>query len=166
MIEIDQIFSAIKSGMDSIYGNYLVFFIILGFMLFSSYTDLKYLKIYNKSNLAFLIIRIILIFIPMYNLGFNVSHIVGGIVGAGFLLIPAMYLMYNMGGDIKLLFVLGTYLGGYNITLLLAISCVSMLIFSLIRKIITKKNVKDLDTPFAPFFTFSFLIMYIIYLFI
>lgn len=166
MVDFNLLWNTMGEELARVYDNPLVFGIIILFLLFSSYTDLKYLKIYNKSNLAFLIVRIILIFIPTYTLGFNFQTILGGILGAGFLMVPAMKLMYNMGGDIKLLGVLGLYIGGYNITLLLALSCITMLIFSFIRKIITKKELKNLDTPFAPFFTISFLIMGLIHMFI
>lgn len=161
MIDFNVLWTTLGKEFSLIFNNHLVFIIILGFLLFSSYTDIKYLKIYNKSNLAFLILRFVLIFIPTYSLSFNINTIVGGILGVGFLLIPAMKFMYNMGGDIKLLGVLGLYLGGYNITILLALSCFLMLVFSLIRKIITKKALKNLDTPFAPFFTASYIVMFL-----
>lgn len=166
MVDFNYLFETMGKELARIYDNPLVFGVIILFLLFSSYTDLKYLKIYNKSNLAFLMVRIIFIFIPVFNLNFNIQTIIGGILGAGFLMVPAMKLMYNMGGDIKLLGVLGLYLGGYNITLLLALSCITMLLFSLIRKIITKKELKNLDTPFAPFFTVSFLIMGLIHIYV
>ena len=158
MINFSDLFQQIQTNLN-ILSNPVIITLMLGFMLFSSYTDIKSFKVYNISNLLFFVTRIILIFIPGVTFSFSGTHIVGAIIGAGFLLIPAMYLMYNMGGDIKFLFVLGMYLGAYNIAILIGISCALMLIFSLIRKIVTKKQVKDLDTPFVPFFTTAFILM-------
>lgn len=166
MVNLNFLWESIGNSLRSIYTNPLVFIVILLFLLFASYTDIKSFLIYNKMNLLFLICRIIFIFIPVYSLGFNLEYLIGGVLGALFLMIPAMYLMKNMGGDIKLMAVLGLYLGAYNITILLYLSCITMLLFNFGRKLITKQSVLKLDTPYAPFFTVSFLIMGLIYIFL
>lgn len=125
--------------------NPLAIGIILIFLNISSYTDIKYLKIYDKSTLAFLIIRIILIFIPQYNLPFTLIHLLGGIFGLLILLIPAMIVLTPMGGDIRLITILGLYLGFPAMLALLFILCASCLIYVGITKsiFIIKKKINN-----------------------
>lgn len=165
-MDFHLILNEIFSDFNAVFSNPLVLIIITIFALFATYTDIKSLKIYNKANLLFFIFRIILIFIPTYGLAFSFNSLLGGLIGAIILIIPAVALMHKMGGDIKFIFVLGLYLGLPLTIILLIISCASMLIFSLFRKIITKKELRKLLTPFAPFFTFSLFVMYIISMFV
>ena len=78
------------------------------------------------------------------------------------LLIPAIVFLQKMGGDIKFIGVIGTYLGCGLTIFMLVLGCLYMLIFSLFRKIITKQNVKNLKTPMAPFFMVSFFTLLIL----
>ena len=74
---------------------------------------------------------------------------------AGFLLvlIPAMIKNKPMGGDIKLMAVLGFYLGVKNIFVLLA-GTVGFSIIYIIPKLIKQKEIKDF--PLAPFVLLSY----------
>ena len=156
----------ITGELNSFFSNPYLIGVLFLFFIGATYTDIKSLKIYNKFNLAFLTTRIVFIFVPVYGLSLSVSHIFGALIGFTVLIIPAVALMHKMGGDIKFITVLGLYLGTPLTILLLFISCVTMLLFSLIRKLATKDEVKKALVPFAPFFTISFSIMFIISLFI
>ena len=153
----------LSQNLNNIFGNPLVFLIIAIILGICTYTDIKNMKIYNKVNIIFFILRIGLIFIPVYTLELTLYQIVGAIIGAIILIIPAVHFMQKMGGDIKLIFVLGLYLGIDLILILLGISFIVMILFSLIKKVITKKPVMKTFVPFAPFFTTSFAIMFLIY---
>lgn len=152
----------LTNDINAIFNNYLLLVVMSLFFIGATYTDIKSLKIYNKFNLAFLITRIIFIFIPNYNLSFGLTHIGGAIIGFLVLTIPAVALMHKMGGDIKFITVLGLYLGTPLTIVLLVLSCVTMLIYSFIKKITTNKEIKKVLVPFAPFFTLSFVIIGII----
>lgn len=168
-----------------IINNNVTICIIILFLLFSSYTDIKELKIYDKSTIAFLIIRVILIFIPQYNLPFMLTHLLGGLFGFLIFLIPAMICLLPMGGDIKLMGVLGMYLGLPTMVIFLFILCISSLIYMPTNRAIIyiknkkrkennikveinknkewsiedrkKKVSKGLLIPLCPFFLFSFI---------
>lgn len=157
-----DILNILKNELINFFNNSYLIGILFLFFIYATYTDIKCLKIYNKFNLLFLLTRIVFIFIPMHEFTLNISHILGAFVGFIVLTIPAVALMHKMGGDIKFITILGLYLGFPLIILLLIISCATMLIFSFIKKLITKNNVKKVLVPFAPFFTFSFTIMFII----
>lgn len=134
--------------------------ILFIFFIISSYTDIKHLKIYNIFNFIFLVVRIVFLFMPYNPYPLTISHLLGAIVGFLVLTIPAMALMHKMGGDIKFITVLGLYLGGPFIVLLLFLSCILMLLFSFVRKLITKKDIKKILVPFAPFFMISYCLIF------
>lgn len=139
----------------------LVAFLLSAFM-YASYTDLLEYKIYDKFNLFLLAARLVFCFIPVYGKMITLDSYLGGLVGMLTLLIPAIVFLQKMGGDIKFIAVIGTYLGLGLTIFMLILGCVYMLIFSLFRKIITKKDVKKLKTPMAPFFFLSFFTLLII----
>lgn len=155
-------FEEFSVNLNKIFGNPVLVAVMIGFLLFATYTDVKSLKIYNKFNLCFLITRIIFIFIPTYNLPLTSFQVAGAICGSLVLMIPAIHFMQKMGGDIKLIFVLGLFLGIDLVFLLIGLSCATLILYSAIKKIITKQDVKHVFVPFAVFFTISFLIMFTI----
>ena len=139
----------------------LVAFLLSAFM-YASYTDMMEYKIYDKFNLFLMAARLVFCFIPVYGKMITLDSYLGGIIGMLVLLIPAVVFLQKMGGDIKFIGVIGTYLGSGLTIFMLVLGCAYMLIFSLIRKIITKKEVKKLKTPMAPFFSLAFFTLLII----
>lgn len=139
----------------------MVAFLLAAFM-YASYTDILEYKIYDKFNLFLMAARLIFVFIPVYGKMITLDSYIGGIIGILVLLIPAVVFLQKMGGDIKFIGVIGTYLGSGLTIFMLVLGCAYMLIFSLIRKIITKEKVKHLKTPMAPFFMLSFFTLIII----
>lgn len=130
----------------------VVVFLLLGV---ASYFDSKELRIPDKLNLGFLILRLALI--PF--ISFSWGNIYGLIVGMLIILIPAMIKNKPMGGDIKMMAVLGFYLGVQNILILL-IGTVIIAIIYYIPTILGKREKKDI--PLAPFVLSSFILMNII----
>lgn len=158
MLEIQQFFLNIKNEILYVNNHVFVVGIILGFLLIATYTDLKHMKIYDKFNGMFLITRMLLIVLP-FGITYQWTHLFGGIIGFFFLLVPAMVLMHKMGGDIKFMFVLGMYLGGYYTIVLLFLSCIIHFSYSVVTIFCLKKQDKKTMVPFAPFFCISYCIL-------
>ena len=142
--------------------NGLVIAFLLSAFMYASYTDIMEYKIYDKFNFFLLSARLPLIFIPIYGLPLTWSSYLGSIVAILALLIPAVVFLQKMGGDIKFMGVMGMYLGVGVTIFTLILGCIYMLIFSLIRKIVTKQKVKYLKTPMAPFFFSAFFTLLIL----
>lgn len=136
--------------------NGLVIAFLLSAFLYASYTDIMEYKIYDKFNFFLLVARLPLVFIPVYGLPLTWSSYLGSIVAVIVLLIPAVVFLQKMGGDIKFMGVMGFYLGLGVTIFTLILGCIYMLLFSLIRKIVTKQKIRYLKTPMAPFFCASF----------
>ncbi|NLZ35597.1 MAG: hypothetical protein GX889_11990 [Clostridiales bacterium] len=142
-----------------VFKNPLVLIIMFCFLSYSTYTDLKNKKIYTVSNGLFLLCRIILIFIPVYNLKFNLNSLLGGIGVWLLMIIPAVIVMAKMGGDIKLGIVLGLYLG-LDLSLIFLILTVIISLIHLGIKIYIKKDMTTKTyVPYAPYFLISFIVM-------
>ena len=62
-----------------VFNNPLATSVLLLFLLGATYTDVKYLKIYNKFNLTLVITRIIFLFLPVYAVKFDLGNIVASI---------------------------------------------------------------------------------------
>lgn len=154
--------NGINTDLNTIMNNYFIVIILLGFLVTATYTDIKCMKIYDKFNVIFLITRMLLIFMPVVGLEFTLNNLVGGIAGFLFLLIPAMALMHQMGGDIKFMGVLGLYLGFYATIILLIISCIYNIIYSIVSIFVLKRSKAKTNIPFAPFFLLAFITLIII----
>lgn len=139
-----------KESFDFLYGEPLVIITLLLFLSIATYTDIKDMKIPNKLNGAFAVIRLLLI--PL--IGFGIADILGAIFAFITLMIPAMIKMHKMGGDIKCLTVVGLYVGIYLIPFFLVFTCIYFMIYVGISAIL-KKKVKNV--PFAPFFLLTHL---------
>lgn len=144
------------------FNNGLLIAFLLAAFMYASYTDIMEYKIYDKFNLFLMTARLIFVFIPIYGKPITIDSYLGSIIGILALLIPAVVFLQKMGGDIKFIGVIGMYLGSGLTIFMLVIGCFYMLIFSLIRKIITKEKVKHLKTPMAPFFNLAFFTLIII----
>lgn len=148
------------------FDNGLMIAFMMAAFMYASYTDLMQYKIYDKFNFFLYSARIVFVFLPVYGVPVSVSHLLGMVVAVLALLIPAVVFLQKMGGDIKFMGVMGLYMGVGLTIFTLVLGCAYMLLFSLGRKIITKKEVKHLKTPMAPFFFAAFFTLTIIALFL
>lgn len=139
------------------------------YLVGATYTDIKSLKVYDKYNLLFFITFLSYFLIGPFT-SINIDHldwwmhIFGGIVAFFALLIPAMALMHQMGGDIKLVTVIGFVIGLPLFFPFFIITCLVAAIYGFSRKFLFQKTV--MKFPFAPFFLASFIILSICTIFI
>lgn len=139
-----------QESFGTLYGSPSLLIALTIFLAIATYTDVKTLKIPDKLNGAFFVLRLLLI--PF--IGFSIDAVWGALFAFIAMLIPAMIKMHKMGGDIKSLTVVGFYVGIYIAPMFLILTCVYFILYAMVcfalRKVI--KNV-----PFAPFFLISHL---------
>lgn len=129
--------------------NEPILFIIFNlFLIIATFTDIKWMKIYDKFNIVMLITRIITFFI----FGFDMQYIIGGILMFGTLLLGAMLTNAQIGGDIKFSGNVGLWIGFMPSVIVLVLSIIINLIF---RKLTKNTNAIAL----APFIYSGFLIL-------
>lgn len=135
--------------------NTLTYIPLIIYLSIATYFDVKYLKIPDKLTATFFILR--LIFIRF--IGFNIKdNLVGFYFGFFTFLIPAMIANKPMGGDIKSFATLGLYLGFKRAVAGIVCLIVTSLIAMLVKKYVLKDSK---DTPLAPFFLLSVIILMI-----
>lgn len=162
MDNLIQFIDGIKHEALMVADNKILLMVLFAFLIGATITDMRKMKIYDWFNGVFLVVRIAFIFIPVFSLKFELTHLVGGVLGFLFLLAPAMALMHKMGGDIKFMAVLGTYLGGHLTIVFLIIACVYNLIYAMTSVYILKRAKSSVLIPFAPFFLLSFITITVI----
>jgi leader peptidase (prepilin peptidase)/N-methyltransferase len=133
---------------------------ILGSLLIVvSFIDLKHRIIPNIVVMITLIIGIIFSFIG--DISFSTS-VLGMIVGGGLLFIFAIIPGAIGGGDIKLMFALGAYLGHIKILWALILAFIVASIISIILILFKIKSRKDY-IPFAPFLALGTFISFLFF---
>lgn len=111
--------------LNTIFSNIPLSLTLLVFLLYATYIDIKYLKIYDKFNLLIVLTRIVFIFLPVYSLSLSKGNIIASISAFTLFLIMAMIFMHRMGGDIKFI---GAFMLFFNLEY--------MLVFCLIASIL------------------------------
>lgn len=142
---------------DRLYSEPLILIPLTLFLLIATWTDIKTLKIPNKLNGAFFLVRLLLI--PF--IGFGINEVVGAFFAFFLMMIPAMIMMHKMGGDIKCLTVVGLYVGIGIVPMYLIVTCALFLLYALIMLLI-KKPIKNV--PFAPFFLSTHAILIVVHM--
>lgn len=133
--------------------NYII---LISSLVLLAYIDFKKKIIPNKILLAMLILRLILIGIEalLYrNMIYSIliSSFLGLIVGGGAFLLVAFILKNSVGmGDIKLVAIIGFYVGIENLFSCVICSLLISLICGVALILAKKINSKDM-IPFAPF---------------
>jgi Flp pilus assembly protein protease CpaA len=120
----------------------------------ASYTDIKKFTIPNWLSLSGIILRLVII--PLT--GFTFGDIGGAVVGFLILFIPALISNHAMGGDIKLITVMGLYLGIKGIIAIIVVSILLSLLYYTGTQLLRKKAK---NYPYAPFLFCSFFILFI-----
>lgn len=125
-------------------------------MLLISYYDIKERKIYNYILIILILFRSCFFLLNYVLFHSNVS-IKESVIAAcfAFLLFFTMKIAHSSGigmGDVKLVFVLGLYLG-YSVFSVILVSMFCLFLFGMIRK---EKQQQEL--PFAPFLLLAMLL--------
>lgn len=145
---IDKYFNSVLN--NTIFDNYYIVTLLSVFLLAAAIIDIRTQKIPNELVVLLLIIRILLI--PF--IGISVYDFIGAILCFISLLIPGMIIMNKMGGDIKLMTVVGLYIGLTSLLFLLIISIYGILLISILLLLKFNRKVRF---PFAPMFLLSHL---------
>lgn len=118
----------------SIFNNHLLTFILFCYLLIATYTDLKYLKIYDKFNLSLVLVRVMFMFLPVYGLELSFQNIIASVSVFLILLTFAVVLMHKMGGDIKFLTAFMLFFDLKFMVVFMAIASLINLIYLMILK--------------------------------
>lgn len=132
--------------LDVIFSNIPLTIVLFCILLYATYTDIKYLKIYNKFNLLVIGIRFIFALLPIYGLKFTMQNLISSFLAFIIFLILAMIFMHKMGGDIKFV---GSFMLFFNVEYMLVflmISSILNMIYALILKIYLKLKKTKLQT--------------------
>lgn len=130
--------------LDVIFSNELLSITLLVFLMYATYTDIKYLKISNKVNLMLVITRIIFIFIPVYSLNLSVGNIIASVSAFLAFLTLAMIFMHRMGGDIKFIGAFMLFFNMEYMVVFVAIASVLNMIYSISLKIYLQNKKESL----------------------
>lgn len=126
-------------------------------LLITSFIDIRHQIIPNKLVLITLIIGIVLSFIG--DISFY-KALLGMMVGGGLMFILALIPNVLGGGDIKLMFALGAFLGPIKIVWAILLAFIFAAILSIILLIVKIKK-KNEFIPFGPFLALGTLVAYI-----
>lgn len=130
----------------SIFNNPLITLVLLFYLIIATYTDLKYLKIYDKFNISLIVVRVLFIFLPVYNVSLSLDNIIASLSTFVMLLTIAVILMHKMGGDIKFLTAFMLFFDVKFMFIFMAIASVINLIYLLVLKnFLLRKRKKVLE---------------------
>ncbi len=146
--------------------NFIFYCILSSLLIVIGVIDYKHTIIPNGLVIFGLITGLVYRFILPLSLGlkvFWVDSILGLLIGGGFFLLVAIVSKGNMGGgDIKLMGMLGFFLGAKKIIMITFLSFIIGAIFTLPLLLLKKKGKKDM-VPFGPFIALSALITMLYY---
>ena len=165
----ETLVSQASHGILGVYETLWVFCIFLCFLMWISVNDLKTKTIKDYQNLFFLLMGLWILFVDWIGvsettLSLGWGHLFGMMVGFLLLFIPGMILNYAYGGDIKFVTVLGFWVGGSAILLLMVVAVAIQIIFFILYTLIQREMNLSKSLPFAPAFALSymFLLFYLI----
>lgn len=161
---MNQILDFVHKGLESfsmIASSPILLVMLLVFLGYATYTDLKHLKIYNKFNVVVALVNLgIFVIAPAMdgNVKLAIIHLLGGLIGFSALLIPSVITGFQMAGDIKFIGAFGLAIGAYAIVPFVLIASVINIITNLFLIKVKGKNLDNI-IPFAPFFALSFIVL-------
>lgn len=132
--------------LEIIFSNIPLSIVLLFVLLYATYTDIKYLKIYNKFNISIIGIRLIFALIPMYGLKFTIQNLIASFLSFMIFLILAMIFMHKMGGDIKFIGAFMLFFNFEYMLVFLMIASILNMIYALVLKIYLKSKKEKLNT--------------------
>lgn len=137
--------------------------ILINFLVLISYVDYKKKIISNKCIIVLFLIRFSLIVVEILFIKNRAYYIVtqymlGAVVGGFIFLIPRFFVKNSVGmGDIKLVSVIGLYVGIDKIMTVIFVSLLMSLLYFFIMFML-KKYSREKLVAYAPFITLSFII--------
>jgi len=149
---MDSIISSFHESLINSFSNIYLVILLNLFFIFATYTDLKYMKIYDKFNIVMLITRILI----LIYYGITTDWIMGGAVVFLTFLLSAMYTQDSIAGDIKFGGNIGLWLGFYPSIILVLLTIIFNLIYRGIFRI--KKKI-----PLAPYFYMAYIVLGVYY---
>ena len=148
MIDFAGVVESFHLSLSNSFSNIYLVVILNLFFIFATYTDLKYMKIYDKFNIVMLVTRLITLVI----FGFEKDWLLGGLVIFLTYLIIAMYTGDKMAGDIKFGGNIGLWMGFYPSILIVLLSVIT----NLISRLFTGNKGK---VPLAPFLYLAYIML-------
>ena len=130
----------------SVFNNGLLTFVLLTYLLIATYTDLKYMKIYDKFNMSLVAVRVIFMIIPIYTYPLKMGNVMASISIFIIMLTIGVILMHKMGGDIKFITALMLFFDMEFMFIFMAISSLLNLVYLIVlKKILLKERKKVLE---------------------
>ncbi len=136
-------------------GNPMCMGPVIIFLIIASRIDIKKMQIPDKVNMAFLCIRLMMS-AGLYEI--TADHLEGAVTGFLLVCIPAMILLWKMGGDIKMTAVLGLWIGMGGIIFSMAAGLIFFFGWALI-----KKKGKREPVAWAPFVSLGIVTLMLTY---
>ena len=120
------------------------------YMIYASFYDSWTLTIPNRLNYCMMWLRLLIM--PAFAIVFQLAF--GFMIGGALILIPAMIILKQMGGDIKFA-ALGLWAGDVSILVTMVFALISFVIYAgVIKKVNMKKSI-----AFSPFISLSYMIV-------
>lgn len=132
------------------------YMILLAAMFIVAWIDQHERRIPNRILLVLLEIRVVLLIVewfvvPAMGMSLLISSLLGALIGGGMFLLAYFLSRGGVGmGDVKLLAVIGAYVGVGNIMALTFVTALISAFFSIAMLAMKKINLKE-EIPFAPF---------------
>lgn len=131
--------------LDIVFSNVLLSVVLLVLLVYATYTDIKYLKIYNKFNLSIIGVRILFMIIPKYQLPFSFQNLIASAIAFLSFLILAMIFMHKMGGDIKFIASFMLFFNFEYMIIFVMISSLLNLIYALSLKMFLRHKQRKIN---------------------
>ena len=130
--------------LNNVFSNKILAITLLIFLIYATYTDVKYLKIYNKFNGLLVLVRILFIFLPNASYKLTFDNILASLTVFIIFLSIAMMFMHKMGGDIKFI---SAFMLFFNMEYMLVFSLIASvlnMIYSVLLNLYLRKKQKAL----------------------
>lgn len=124
--------------------------ILIGFLVFFSYEDIRERKISNKFVAAMIAVGIILAAVPLSAEAFIRSFICAAVTAAAAFLTEKLSKGGLGRGDVFILAATGLYIGGVSMLAVVFMSLLALFLFSVAGLLLKKLNMKS-RLPYIPF---------------
>lgn len=156
-----------KNCLNLVFSNELLSIVLLSLLLYATYTDIKYLKIYNKFNLFIVGIRLLFIFIPNYSYSITLENIIASITAFILFLSIGVIFMHKMGGDIKFITAFMLFFNiEYMMVFNMIASVLNLIYSSLVKLFLKRKRKKIINTDSNSYKKDNLILYYIVKIFI